>query len=310
MPVSENEYPPVSFTDQDLESRVLALRMLIESWLNRKELGDRAGVKSWLEHYDDEPESEPCILIVWHEGDLYEDPNLTEELCLDVIGEAGYFAESLSSSVIGVYIDDDQPLKDAFRDYLDWKWLSLLIEESYFDLNAEMFEYVAKNPSRLHNLSSRSFETFLDAVFRNNGYRTVLGPGIGDGGVDIRLYGNDVVGEVLTLVQAKRYRSDLAIGLEAVQALSGAVEAERANRGLFVTTSRYLPGARQFADRIGQRLVLAEPSHIMEWSERAKLNVQRDKSSWVSPEAIRERLVTARANATAPGVFVAEVGSI
>lgn len=47
----------------------------------------------------------------------------------------------------------------------------------------------------MKSLHHRDFEKFLDAVMRNNGYRTELGPGAGDGGVDIRLYCSDIVGK-------------------------------------------------------------------------------------------------------------------
>lgn len=113
---------------------------------------------------------------------------------------------------------------------------------------------------------------------------------MGDGGVDLRIYSHDAVGELLTLVQAKKYRRR-AITLEAVQALASAVEEERASRGLFVTTSRYLPSARKFAERRRNRLTLADADRVGEWSQTASRNIIEARVHGALQEA-REALVT------------------
>jgi anti-anti-sigma factor len=136
-------------------------------------------------------------------------------------------------------------------------------------INNELIDYFGRNPERLHDLDWRAFELLLEAVFKNNGFRTELGPGRADGGVDIRLVQTDTCGELITLVQAKKYRGDRAIRLEAVQAFSMVVEDEKANRGLFVTTSRYLPSAKQFAERQRHRLTLADSVDVAKWCQIA-----------------------------------------
>jgi len=107
----------------------------------------------------------------------------------------------------------------------------------------------------------------LDAVFRNQGYRTELGPGWSDGGVDLRLYRKDSIGEICTLVQVKRYSPTNPIRLEAVAALAAIVDHEKANRGLFVTTSRFLPGVQKFAEKQIRRISLANSADIARWCE-------------------------------------------
>lgn len=129
----------------------------------------------------------------------------------------------------------------------------------------DLFEYFSKRPEQFYSLSPRGFEELIEAVFRNLGYHTELGPGGSDDGIDLRLLQKDSIGEILTLVQAKRYKSDLPIRLEAVAALSALVDAEKANRGLFVTTSRYLPGAHAFAKEKSKRLTLASSVDVADW---------------------------------------------
>src|SRR5205814_1475594 len=93
------------------------------------------------------------------------------------------------------------------------------------------------------------------------------------------------------LVQVKRYAATHPIRIGAVQALGACVEDERANRGLFVTTSRYLPSAKRFAERQRSRISLATADDIVVWSEFAKKRIIRDKSQLVSSDHIDRLLL-------------------
>ena len=135
----------------------------------------------------------------------------------------------------------------------------------------KLIDYFGKYPDKLVNLDWRKFEELLGAIFQNQGFDTELGPGQADSGVDLRLIRKDSIGEFITLVQAKRY-ADRPICIEAVQALSGAVEDEKANRGLFVTTSRYLPSAKRFATRQNRRLSLATSADVARWCRSISRN--------------------------------------
>jgi restriction endonuclease Mrr len=122
---------------------------------------------------------------------------------------------------------------------------------------------------RLLDIGPRRFEEVVGAAFSNQGFRTVLTPYSGDQGVDLRIVGNDGIGEVVTLVQLKRYDPKYPIDLSVVQALSGAVAAEKAHRGLVVTTSRYLPGVKRWIDEHRVPIELANSEHLATWFERA-----------------------------------------
>jgi hypothetical protein len=290
--------------DIELQKRVDDLKSSIEAWLIELNLNYDCGFKSWVEHFNDEPGPIPCVLVLCHENALNHSYELMEELCVEVIGKLGYFAEPWDSCTLCIYLDDDSELQAAFQNREEWTWLLQLIEDSYFDLNSEIFEYTAKYPDKLVEMSPRAFEKYLDAIFRNNGYRTLLGPGRSDGGVDLRLYNNDVVGEIVTLVQAKRYAAHCPIGLEAVQALSAIVDDEQANRGLFVTTSRYLPSTRNFSDRKKNKILLADRDQVTRWAHEAAKSIERDKSRWVSKDSIYLRLEEARLSGGTKGIYV------
>lgn len=144
-----------------------------------------------------------------------------------------------------------------------------IVVPTFEQIDRELVEYFARNPERLTDLDWRKFELLLDAVFKNNGFRTELGCGRADGGIDLRLVQSDACGELITLVQAKKYDKHRPIRLEAVQAFCAVIDDQKANRGLFVTTSRYLPGVHTFAERQRHRLALADSADVARWCEGA-----------------------------------------
>ena len=80
--------------------------------------------------------------------------------------------------------------------------------------------------------------------------------GPGDAGLDglIRL---DSLGLDVVYVQAKRY-TDQHVGRPEIQAFVGALHGAQATRGVFITTSRFTPTARDYADRVNARIVLID----------------------------------------------------
>ncbi|MGN6150348.1 MAG: restriction endonuclease [Rhizomicrobium sp.] len=134
----------------------------------------------------------------------------------------------------------------------------------------------------MHRLHGRDFEILLSRIFQAQGFQVELGPGRGDEGVDMRLLQRDPLGDVLTLVQAKRYAKRRSIDQQAVAALHGVAEVEGAKRSLFITTSRYAPVAKRFAARTSGRMELATSSEVVQWCQDASAGIVADKSTLVS----------------------------
>ena len=74
----------------------------------------------------------------------------------------------------------------------------------------------------------------------------------GDGGID-GVINEDALGLDIVYLQAKRYVSENTVGV--VREFAGALVERGATKGVFVTTSRFAPGARTYADRVPQRLI-------------------------------------------------------
>lgn len=94
-----------------------------------------------------------------------------------------------------------------------------IIVPDFNQINEKLVRVLAEHPEYLHKLHWCKFEELLTELFSDMGYETTLGPGSGDEGVDIRLISNDFIGQLLTLVQAKKYDQKYPISLQPVQAL-------------------------------------------------------------------------------------------
>ena len=267
---------PTSPNDRDLERRTQELQLAITDWLMRHDLWFDCCFKPFAEHFGEytRPLSTPVVLVLCFEGPLfdilhgYTESWATRDAFDKFIESIGYSYECEDGTTL-VFMPSDDELSAEYKAYYDFRWLCHAILPSYVDLNAEVYEHFSRHPEDLRKLPPRDFEVLLDAIFRNHGYRTALGPGSNDGGVDIRIYQDDHVGELVTLVQVKRYAVHRPIELEAVAALQAIVDDERANRGLFVTTSRFLPVAQRFADKQRRKLILADSSHVQQWCSMA-----------------------------------------
>ncbi|MBD2169475.1 restriction endonuclease [Calothrix membranacea FACHB-236] len=278
--------------DAHLEKNIEALKSVIHSWALQKNLWKDCKFKSWSEHFDDEPPNNPCVLLLCADSQFgeilygYYGDELRDEF-EELIENTGFYFENYGSGVFTFWVNNNEELEEAYRNYFEWQWICNLVQPDFSDLYEEVYSHFHKFPDNLYQLDPRKFEILLDGIFRNNGYQTQLGSGKADGGVDLRLYSNDVIGEVVTLVQAKRYAKSNPIDLQAVQALSAVVEDERANQGLFVTTSRYLPCAQRFAARQNRRIKLATSGDVSRWSSSAAERIIRDKSTLVKPEHLK-----------------------
>lgn len=122
----------------------------------------------------------------------------------------------------------------------------------------------------LHRLRSSDPSFFEDAVVKvllKMGYggaerrgRTV--GGTGDGGID-GIIDQDALGLERIYVQAKRYGEGNSVGREAIQAFMGALHGLGASRGLFITTSTFTRGAREYAEGIPTRIVLLDGTRLV-----------------------------------------------
>jgi hypothetical protein len=261
--------------EQKLDERLNFVRRTIKTWAARRQLWHDAAFLTPYVHRNECPRRGD-VLLLSIEGPLYrifglgDNPQASKyegqfSALLDTLGFEYEMEDHITMSIFPA----DDGTKDEYLTHYRWQWLQQVATTRLFEVHTEVFEYFAKNPGNLRRLSWRQFEVLLDAIFKNQGFYTELGPGGNDGGVDLRLYQSQAVPELATIVQARRY-ARRPIGLESVAALFGIAVEQRSSRGIFATTSRFLPGAKKFALSTQRRLdvpsiELADANRIGGW---------------------------------------------
>ncbi|GIU78911.1 MAG: hypothetical protein KatS3mg005_2149 [Bryobacteraceae bacterium] len=84
----------------------------------------------------------------------------------------------------------------------------------------------------------------------------------GDGGID-GVIKEDKLGLDVVYVQAKRW-GDRMVSVGDVRDFSGALDAARARKGVFITTSRFTQDAREYVQKIEKKIVLIDGRQLAE----------------------------------------------
>lgn len=100
--------------------------------------------------------------------------------------------------------------------------------------------------------------------------------GPGDGGID-GVIRQDPLGLDRVYVQAKRY-TEQAVGRQDIQAFVGALHGVQADRGVFITTSSFTSNARDYVERIPNRIILIDGPRLTELMVRYDVGVQAEQT--------------------------------
>lgn len=278
------------FDDWSLEQDIEQLQQAIERWAIRHDIWFECGFTTYAEHVEAEPGVEPVACVLYFSSDFQ--PAVLGHLDMEfweLVRSHGFHYENANGYNLHFY-PDEGPRFDAYARYFRWQWICSLVRADFADVHEELYSHFATRPEDLHRLDWRQYEILVSRILQAQGFQAELGPGRGDGGVDIRLLQRDPLGDILTLVQVKKYAPKNRIGLQAVQALFGAAAAYGAQRSMFVTTSSYEPVAKRFAARDTVTLELYESSDVAAWCRAAENGIIKDKSSLVAPASV-ERLL-------------------
>jgi restriction system protein len=133
--------------------------------------------------------------------------------------------------------------------------ISAAVEEANAAVAAEVLDRVRqREPAFLEHL--------VLSVLTAMGYGGVAGVAehlgkVGDEGLD-GVIRQDPLGLDRIYVQAKRYGGAKAVGRPEIQEFVGALHGAQADRGIFITTSRFTPDAIAYADRVAARVILID----------------------------------------------------
>lgn len=82
-----------------------------------------------------------------------------------------------------------------------------------------------------------------------------------DDGIDGIIY-EDKLGLDKIYIQAKRYKFDNTIGKPQIQQFSGALDEQKATKGVFITTSSYSKEAKQYVEKLNKKIVLIDGQEL------------------------------------------------
>ncbi len=137
------------------------------------------------------------------------------------------------------------------------------LETAYENLRDELVDELL---SRLKKISPSFFERVVVELLVKMGYggsRSDAGKAIGrsgDGGID-GIIKEDKLGLDVVYIQAKRWDNN-PVGRPVVMQFAGALQAQRANKGIFITTSRFTDDARNYVSQIGSKIVLIDGEQL------------------------------------------------
>lgn len=136
------------------------------------------------------------------------------------------------------------------------------LKEAYQKIRESL---VADILDRVRECSSQFFEELVLDVLVGMGYggsreeaATAVG-GSGDGGIDGTI-NEDRLGLDVIYIQAKRWGN--TVGSPEIQKFAGALQWQKAGKGVFITTSDFTQGARKFASDIQTKIILIDGTQL------------------------------------------------
>ncbi|MGK7344467.1 MAG: restriction endonuclease [Candidatus Nitrospinota bacterium M3_3B_026] len=137
------------------------------------------------------------------------------------------------------------------------------LEQAYEQLHEKVANELLE---QVKNCSPYFFEKLVVNLLLNMGYggsREDAGRAIGktgDEGID-GIINEDKLGLDVIYIQAKRW-NDAVVGRREIQQFVGALSGKQAKKGIFITTSGFSKGARDYAEKVDSKVILIDGEHL------------------------------------------------
>jgi restriction system protein len=205
---------------------------------------------------------EPLDAMPWIEECATKGGLAAFELALKIVGYVNHDAIAFSwNRIRRIQWKDEVDLDALFRDAGFDPIHGHFFDQRYID-------YLSTNAEEVGAIHWRQFERLTAEFFTRHGYNVDLGPGRGDGGVDVRVWRAGGSGPPLMLIQCKRQKD--VVEQVYVKALYADVLDEKAASGLLVTTSRLEPCAARWCAAHSYKIDSAERPKLRTWIEQLR----------------------------------------
>lgn len=152
---------------------------------------------------------------------------------------------------------------------------------SFNTINAALVKHLANKPEDFHKLHPRKFEELVCEILTDQGHAVELTPESKDGGRHLVVIMKTPLGEMLVVVECKRWAINRPVGLDIIERfLYNIREKSRANSGLIVATTRFTSGAIKAAREHNYQLRLNDlekltemAKHFGSWRKKENSNI-------------------------------------
>ncbi|MER5702761.1 restriction endonuclease [Micromonospora sp. NPDC002296] len=137
-------------------------------------------------------------------------------------------------------------------------------------LDQRLVNYLGANLDDVTRIHWRQFEKLAATFFLHQGMHVELGPGSNDDGVDLRIWPSAEALDQPPLIIAQCKRQRQKVSKVVIKALWADMCAEKAERGLIVTSSTISPGAARTISARGYGIDIADGAAIRRWIQELR----------------------------------------
>lgn len=154
------------------------------------------------------------------------------------------------------------------------------LEQAFENINSDLAEDLLQ---KVMEQTPRFFETLVVDLLKKMGYgssfddSTKVTPYVHDDGIDGIIY-EDKLGLDKIYIQAKRYKSDITVGKPQIQQFAGALDEQRATKGVFITTSDYSREAIAYVEKLSKKIVLINGQELTRFMIEFNVGVSTKKT--------------------------------
>lgn len=190
-----------------------------------------------------------------------------------------YYKEFADYAGVPLLTRNDSSKTKAVKEANDMFTPTELLEKAFHEINIDLAAEVLQ---RTLDMSPQKFEAIVLDLLLAMGYgnphdnSAKVTQYSNDNGID-GVIPQDKLGLDKIYIQAKRYKTDNAVGKPAIQAFSGALDEQKANKGVFITTSSFTKEAQAFVGKISKKIILIDGKQLARYMVEFNVGVSKQK---------------------------------
>ena len=154
------------------------------------------------------------------------------------------------------------------------------LEQAFDNINRDLAEDLLQ---KVMEQTPRFFEILVVDLLKKMGYggsfdgSTKVTPYIHDDGIDGIIY-EDKLGLDKIYIHAKKHNSDNTVGKPLIQQFAGALDEQKATKGVFITTSDYSREAKAYVEKLSKKIVLINGQELTRFMIEFNVGVSTKKT--------------------------------